>query len=194
MGAGGARGVNVVVGQDERVRQQLDDLTSGGGGRRAGAGSGCVDCRACWCRKEQCRVPRMTMFFGVPCCIDSSCLRMVLTEKSVSSRSAWPPLPPPKTPFSIDVPCLSLPSPRGSSASALQRTAAKPDRARGSSARRRSACASASPALAPAAAPAAGKHRGGDASHAVASGSASSSGAPTFITRRAAAQARPNER
>ena len=40
-------------------------------------------------------MPRMTMFLGVPCWIDSSCLRMVLTEKSDSSSSAEPPLPPP---------------------------------------------------------------------------------------------------
>ena len=30
----------------------------------------------------------MTIFFGVPCWIDSSCLRIVLTEKSLSSSTA----------------------------------------------------------------------------------------------------------
>ena len=75
-------------------------------------------------------MPRMTIFFGVPCWMDSSCLRMVLTEKSLSSSVAVPPLPPPNVPFSMPISsscidgCIGCPASMASSSPVLRCTTA----------------------------------------------------------------------
>ena len=84
--AGGARGVDVVVREHEGVREQLREAregtrervmrpprrglvsaVAGVSGARGGVRAGALTSIICWCKKEQWRVPRMTMFLGVPC-------------------------------------------------------------------------------------------------------------------------------